>query len=81
MSEARLRNLYLPAFKAAVEAGAATVMASFNTIGGIPAPGNAHTLTGILKEQWGFDGFVISDFNSEATVAASQRRAERCSSS
>ncbi|WP_277675516.1 glycoside hydrolase family 3 N-terminal domain-containing protein [Saccharopolyspora rectivirgula] len=63
VSEARLRNLYLPPFKAAVEAGVATVMASFNTISGVPAHGNHHTMTEILKQQWGFTGFVVSDYN------------------
>ncbi|MBB5939677.1 glycoside hydrolase family 3 N-terminal domain-containing protein [Streptomyces zagrosensis] len=62
VSEARLRNLYLPPFKAAVAAGAATVMASFNTISGVPAHGNAHTLTDVLKREWGFSGFVVSDW-------------------
>ncbi|HET6637145.1 MAG TPA: beta-glucosidase BglX, partial [Streptomyces sp.] len=63
VSEARLRNLYLPPFKAAVEAGVATVMASFNTISGVPAHGNSHTLTEILRDEWGFDGFVVSDWD------------------
>ncbi|MBW5420125.1 glycosyl hydrolase [Streptomyces sp. BG9H] len=62
VSESRLRNLYLPPFKAALEAGAATVMASFNTINGVPAHGNTHTLTDILKKEWGFDGVVVSDW-------------------
>ena len=62
VSEQRLRNLYLPSFKAAVEAGVATVMASFNTISGVPSHGNPHTLTEILKEEWGFEGFVVSDW-------------------
>jgi beta-glucosidase len=62
VSEQRLRNLYLPPFLAAVDAGAATVMAAFNTISGVPAHGNTHTLTDILKTQWGFDGVVVSDW-------------------
>ncbi|MEU5646672.1 glycoside hydrolase family 3 N-terminal domain-containing protein [Streptomyces milbemycinicus] len=62
VSEQRLRNLYLPPFKAAVDAGAATVMAAFNTINGIPAHANEHTLTDILKKSWGFDGVVVSDW-------------------
>ena len=62
VSEQRLRNLYLPPFLAAVDAGAATVMAAFNTVSGVPAHGNAHTLTEILKTQWGFDGVVVSDW-------------------
>ncbi|MFJ2743354.1 glycoside hydrolase family 3 N-terminal domain-containing protein [Streptomyces sp. NPDC087440] len=63
VSESRLRNLYLPPFKAALDAGCATVMASFNTLSGIPAHANSHTLTEILKEDWEFDGIVVSDWN------------------
>ncbi|MFJ6695151.1 glycoside hydrolase family 3 N-terminal domain-containing protein [Streptomyces sp. NPDC091272] len=63
VSESRLRNMYLPPFKAALDAGCATVMASFNTLSGIPAHANSHTLTGILKEEWGFEGLVVSDWN------------------
>jgi beta-glucosidase len=62
VSEQRLRNLYLPPFLAAVDAGAATVMAAFNTVSGVPAHGNTHTLTDILKTQWSFDGVVVSDW-------------------
>ncbi|WP_329392154.1 glycoside hydrolase family 3 N-terminal domain-containing protein [Streptomyces sp. NBC_01716] len=63
VSEARLRNHYLPPFKVAVDAQVATVMAAFNTISGVPAHGNEHTLTRILKQDWGFDGFVVSDWS------------------
>lgn len=70
VSESRLRNLYLPPFKAALDAGAATVMAAFNTIGGVPAHGNSHALTGILKEEWGFDGVVVSDWNGVQELVA-----------
>ncbi|MEW1672238.1 glycoside hydrolase family 3 N-terminal domain-containing protein [Streptomyces noursei] len=63
VSESRLRNLYLPPFKAALDAGAATVMAAFNTIGGVPAHANPHTLTDLLRREWGFDGMVVSDWN------------------
>jgi beta-glucosidase len=62
VSESRLRNLYLPPFKAALDAGVATVMASFNTISGVPAHGNAHTLTDVLRTEWGFEGTVVSDW-------------------
>ncbi|WP_431771556.1 glycoside hydrolase family 3 N-terminal domain-containing protein [Streptomyces cucumeris] len=62
VSEARLRNLYLGPFAAAVEAEVATVMAAFNTVSGIPAHANRHLLTEILKEQWRFDGVVVSDY-------------------
>lgn len=63
VSESRLRNHYLPPFKAALDAGVATVMASFNTISGVPAHGNPHVLTDVLVKEWGFDGFVVSDWN------------------
>lgn len=62
VSEHRLRNLYLPPFLAAVDAGAATVMAAFNTVNGVPAHANTHTLSDILKSEWGFDGVVVSDW-------------------
>jgi beta-glucosidase len=58
----RLHNLYLPPFKAAVEAGVATVMTSFNTISGVPAHGNRYVVHDILKGRYGFDGFVVSDY-------------------
>ncbi|MFB6977537.1 glycoside hydrolase family 3 N-terminal domain-containing protein [Streptomyces scopuliridis] len=70
VSEQRLRNLYLPPFQAAVDAGAATVMAAFNTISGIPAHAAPHTLTGILKEAWGFDGVVVSDWTGVLELIA-----------
>ena len=58
----RLHNLYLPPFKAAVDAGVATVMTSFNTISGVPAHGNRYVVHDILKGRYGFDGFVVSDY-------------------
>jgi beta-glucosidase len=64
LSERTLREVYLPPFKAAVEAGCATVMSSFNEIGGIPVSAHAYLLRTILKEEWGFDGVVISDWNA-----------------
>ena len=59
-----LRNVYLPPFKAGVDAGAATVMSAFNCLNGVPASGNRFTLTTVLREQWGFAGFVVSDWES-----------------
>ncbi|MGW2083177.1 glycoside hydrolase family 3 protein, partial [Streptomyces sp. NPDC001939] len=70
VSEQRLRNHYLPPFKAAVDAGAATVMAAFNTVAGVPAHGNPHTMNTILKEEWGFDGFVVSDYTGVEELIA-----------
>lgn len=58
----RLHNLYLPPFKAAVEAGVATVMTSFNTVSGVPAHGNRYIVHDVLKGRYGFDGFVVSDY-------------------
>ena len=57
----RLRNVYLEPFRAAVDAGAATVMAAFNTVSGRPAHANRLLLTEILKDEWGFDGVVVGD--------------------
>lgn len=64
ISEHTLHNIVMPPFKAAVEAGVATFMNAFNEIGGIPATGSAHLQREILKKQWGFDGFIVSDWNS-----------------
>jgi beta-glucosidase len=70
MSEQRLRNLYLPPFKAAIDAGSDTVMCSFNAISGVPGCANPHTETDILKKEWGFDGFVESDYTAVAELRA-----------
>ena len=70
MSEQRLRNLYLPPFKAAVDAGADTAMCSFNAINGVPGCANAETETEILKKEWGFDGFIESDYTAVAELRA-----------
>ncbi|MCF0127244.1 MAG: glycoside hydrolase family 3 C-terminal domain-containing protein, partial [Pseudobutyrivibrio sp.] len=64
MAESLLHNVYLPPFKAAVEAGAGTVMASFNDLNGVPCTVNRHTLKDILKDRYGFEGFVVSDANA-----------------
>ncbi|HVZ96518.1 MAG TPA: glycoside hydrolase family 3 N-terminal domain-containing protein [Chitinophagaceae bacterium] len=64
MSLNTLWNIYLPPFKAAEEAGAATFMNSFNSLNGIPATGSKYLQTGILKDQWKFTGFIVSDWNS-----------------
>ena len=61
MSEGRLREIYLPPFKAAADAGAATFMSSFNTLNGVPATANRFILRQILKGEWSFRGFVVSD--------------------
>jgi len=64
ISEQTLRNVVLPPFKAAVEAGVATFMNGFNEIGGEPVTASVHLQREILKEEWGFAGFVVSDWNS-----------------
>jgi beta-glucosidase len=70
LSEQRLRNFYLPPFKAAVDAGADTAMCSFNAINGVPGCGNHYTMTEILKGEWGFDGFIESDWTAVAELRA-----------
>ena len=62
MSERWLREFYLPPYKAAVDAGALSVMASFNELDGVPATANAFLLRDILRDEWGFKGFVVSDY-------------------
>ena len=62
--ENELRNVYLPPFHAAVEAGVATIMASFSDLDGIPASGNRFLMRQVLREEWGFEGFVVSDWAS-----------------
>jgi beta-glucosidase len=64
MSEITLRQVYLEPYRAAVEAGAASMMSSFNTINGIPASANPFTLTQVLRKEWGFDGFVACDWGA-----------------
>jgi beta-glucosidase len=70
ISEQRLRNIYLPPFKAAIDAGADTVMCSFNAINGVPGCANPYTETTILKKEWGFDGFIESDYTAVAETRA-----------
>jgi len=62
MSRVRMFNEYLPPYKAAVEAGAASMMASFNEVDGIPATANKFLMTDVLRKQWGFKGFVVTDY-------------------
>ena len=64
MSERSLFEWYLPVYKAAVDAGAGSVMTSFNEIAGVPSTSNKWLLTELLREQWKFDGFVVTDYNS-----------------
>lgn len=62
MSKVKMYNEYLPPYKAAVDAGAASIMASFNEVDGIPATGSKWLMTEVLRNQWGFKGFVVTDY-------------------
>lgn len=64
MGDNELRNTYLPPFKAGIDAGARTLMTSFNVINDVPASGNKYTLKDILRDEWGFQGLVVSDYTS-----------------
>lgn len=64
MSRLRMYNQYLPPYKAAVEAGAGSVMSSFNLVDGVPATASRWLLTDVLRNEWGFDGFVVTDYES-----------------
>ncbi|HJW17807.1 MAG TPA: beta-glucosidase BglX [Flavisolibacter sp.] len=64
MSHFRMYNEYLPPYKAAIDAGAGSVMSSFNTIDGIPASANRWLMTDLLRKQWGFKGFVVTDYTA-----------------
>jgi len=64
ISERTMRELYLPPFKAAVDAGVASLMSAFNDISGVPASGNAWLTDTVLRREWGFSGFVVSDWTS-----------------
>lgn len=70
MSEQRLRGVYLPPFKAAFDAGALSTMSAFNEVNGVPATGSPFLLTQILREEWGFEGYVVSDYTSEEELIA-----------
>ena len=64
MSERMLREVYLPPYKAAVDAGALSIMTSFNELDGVPSSGNSFLLKDILRKEWGFKGFVVTDYTS-----------------
>src|SRR6266567_2923695 len=68
LSERTLREIYLPPYRAALDAGAATVMTSFNEIGGIPSTANPWLMTTLLRREWGFKGFVVSDWTAVAEL-------------
>jgi beta-glucosidase len=82
ISPSALRNVYLPPFHASVDAGVATLMSAFNDVNGIPMTGHTYLLRDVLREQWGFRGFVVSDWESIREmiphgVAADERDAAR----
>ena len=64
ISEPTLRDVYLPPFESAVRAGVGTIMSAFLDLNGVPATANRHLLTDVLRGEWGFDGFVVSDWES-----------------
>ena len=70
MSLTRMHNEYLPPYKAAVDAGVGSVMASFNDINGIPATANKYLMTDVLRKQWGFKGFVVTDYTGNNEMIA-----------
>ena len=82
ISERSLREIYLPPFKAAFDAGAHSAMASFNEINGVPSTANRWLMQDLLRDEWGFDGFVVSDFTGDAELvrhgfAADERAATK----
>ncbi len=77
MSRRTLRSIYLPPFHAAVEAGVGTLMSAFNDLNGVPASANWFTLTEVLRNEWGFKGFVVSDWNSVLELIAHGFAADR----
>ena len=64
MGEDELRNVYLPPFKAAVDAGVESFMTAFNELNGVPATGNNYIFRNILRDEWGFNGFVVTDYTA-----------------
>lgn len=78
MSLHQLNEIYLPPFKAAVDAGAATLMNSFNDINGVPATGNSYILRDKLKKEWNFKGFVVSDWGSIREMVPHGFAKDRC---
>ncbi len=77
ISEHIMRELYLPAYKACVDAGTTMLMPSFNSLNGIPSIANSHIMKDILKDEWGFDGVVISDYNAVAELLTHGVAADR----
>ena len=70
MSHLSMFNNYFPPYKAAIDAGVGSVMTSFNVVAGIPAPGNKWLMTDVLRDRWGFDGFVVTDYTAISEMIA-----------
>jgi beta-glucosidase len=70
LSDRTLREVYLPPFRAAIDAGALSIMSAFNEIGGIPSNANPALLTGVLRKEWHFQGFVVSDYTADEELIA-----------
>jgi len=70
ISRTTLHTVHLPAFKAAIDAGVGSVMSAFNDVDGVPATANRYLLTEVLRDEWGFEGFVVSDFGSDYEILA-----------
>lgn len=70
MSHLKMFNQYMPPYQAAIDAGVGSVMTSFNDVDGIPATGNKWLLTDVLRDRWGFEGFVVSDYTSVGEMIA-----------
>ena len=76
LSERTLRDIYLPPFKAGFDAGALSTMAAFQTVNGVPASANRWLLDQVLREEWGFGGFVVSDWESDKELIAHGQAAD-----
>lgn len=70
ISEGTLRDVHLPPFKAALDAGALTIMSAFNDINGVPASANRDLMTVVLRDEWKFQGFVVSDYTADFELVA-----------
>ncbi len=75
-SERTMREVFLPPFKACFDAGAQSVMAAYNAWDGVPCSANRRLLTGILRDEWGFEGFVVSDYSGVEGIYSAHRCAE-----
>lgn len=77
MSRVRMFNEYLPTYKACADAGAGSFMSSFNVIDGVPASANKWLMTDVLRDLWGFEGFVVSDYDAIKEISRHGLGSER----